>query len=210
MAHAGFPNGIGCTEQDILEKLLADTDLNRRLILDIDGVPIGEMNYRSIADGTAEIGIKICDYNEQDKGFGTVFLTMLINFLFENMGYHTIVLDTNAKNSRAQHVYENIGFRKVALHLNAWRNQLGEWQSSIDYELTRAEFRTKKEEMETSPSLLFHTIRTLYIARSVRAAIICRYVSFSFTNHLQCWSRLLLRPHGIQHLCKYWSWLCTR
>ncbi|MEK5253069.1 GNAT family protein [Paenibacillus sp. FSL F4-0125] len=141
MAHAGFPNGIGCTEQDILEKLLADTDLNRRLILDIDGVPIGEMNYRSIADGTAEIGIKICDYNEQDKGFGTVFLTMLINFLFENMGYHTIVLDTNAKNSRAQHVYENIGFRKVALHLNAWRNQLGEWQSSIDYELTRAEFR---------------------------------------------------------------------
>lgn len=141
MAHAGFPNGIGCTEQDILENLLADTDLNRRLILDIDGVPSGEMNYRTIADGTAEIGIKICDSNAQDKGFGTVFLTMLINFLFVNMGYRIIVLDTNAKNSRAQHVYENIGFRKVALHLNSWRNQLGEWQSSIDYELTRAEFR---------------------------------------------------------------------
>lgn len=124
MAHAGFPNGIGCTEQAILENLLADTDLNRRLILDIEGVPSGEMNYRTIADGTAEIGIKICDSNEQDKGFGTVFLTMLIT-----------------KNSRAQHVYENIGFRKVALHLNSWRNQLGEWQSSMDYELTRAEFR---------------------------------------------------------------------
>jgi RimJ/RimL family protein N-acetyltransferase len=141
MAHAGFPNGIGCTEQEILQNLLTDTDYNRRLILDIDGVPSGEMNYRTIADGIAEIGIKICDSNEQDKGFGTLFLSMLINFLFVNMGYRTIVLDTNAKNARAQHVYENIGFRKVALHLNSRRNQLGEWQSSIDYELTRAEFQ---------------------------------------------------------------------
>lgn len=146
MAHAGFPNGIGCTEQEILEKLLTDTDVNRRLILDIDGVPSGEMNYRTIADGTAEIGIKICDADQQEKGFGTLVLTLLINYLFVNMGYHTIVLDTNAKNTRAQHVYEKIGFRKVALHLNSWRNQLGEWQSSIDYELTKAEFHHNKKQ----------------------------------------------------------------
>ena len=56
------------------------------------------------------------------------------------MKYEAIVLDTNAKNTRAQHVYEKIGFRKVALHLNSWKNQLGEWQSSIDYKITKAEF----------------------------------------------------------------------
>lgn len=141
MAHAGFTNGIGCTEQEIIESLLRDTDLDRRLILNIDGIPSGEMNYRTIADGIAEIGIKICDIKQQDKGFGTQLLIMLIHYLFMNRDYHTIVLDTNTKNIRAQRVYEKIGFRQIALHINSWKDQLGEWQSSIDYQLRKAEFQ---------------------------------------------------------------------
>lgn len=140
MAHAGFPNGIGCTEQEILNSLLTDSDHNRRLIVEVEGIPAGEMNYRTIADGTAGIGVKICDASQQNKGLGTLLLTLLINDLFANKKYEAIVLDTNAKNTRAQHVYEKIGFRKVALHLNSWKNQLGEWQSSIDYKITKAEF----------------------------------------------------------------------
>lgn len=140
MTHAGFPNGIGCTEQEILNSLLTDSDHNRRLIVEVEGVPAGEMNYRAIADSTAEIGVKICDASKQNKGLGTQLLTLLINDLFTNMKYEAIVLDTNAKNTRAQHVYEKLGFRKVALHLNSWKNQLGEWQSSIDYKITKAEF----------------------------------------------------------------------
>ncbi|MGZ9584320.1 GNAT family N-acetyltransferase [Paenibacillus marinisediminis] len=140
MAHAGFPNGIGTTEQQIIENLDTDTDLNRRLILEISGVPVGEMNYRTLADHVAEIGIKICDFNQQEKGFGTTFLMMLINSLFVDMGYHKVILDTNVNNTRAQHVYEKIGLRRVAVRHDSWRNQLGELQSSIDYELTRDEF----------------------------------------------------------------------
>ncbi|UNK19517.1 GNAT family N-acetyltransferase [Paenibacillus sp. N3/727] len=140
MAHAGFPNGIGTTVQDILDKLQTDTDRNRLLILEIDGVPVGEMNYRTVVDNVAEIGIKICDFNQQEKGSGTTFLTVLISFLFMEMGYHKINLDTNVKNTRAQHVYEKIGFRKIAVHIDSWKNQLGELQSSIDYELTREEY----------------------------------------------------------------------
>lgn len=142
MAHAGFPHGIGTTEQAVLELLKADTDDNRRLILEIDGVPAGEMSYRTIAvaESVAEIGIKICHFDQQEKGFGTIFLTMLIRFLFEQMAYRKIILDTNVKNTRAQHVYEKIGFRKVAVRMDSWRNQLGELQSSIDYELTQEEF----------------------------------------------------------------------
>lgn len=140
MAHAGFPNGIGTTEQEVLEELETDTDLNRRLILEIYGDPVGEMNYRTVANNIAEIGIKICDFNQQEKGFGTTFLTMLINSLFVDMEYHKVILDTNMNNIRAQYVYGKIGFRRIAVHHDSWRNQLGEFQSSIDYELTRNEF----------------------------------------------------------------------
>lgn len=72
-AHAGFPNGLGTTEQAIVDSLIADTDRNRRLILEIDGIPVGEMNYRTVAETVAEIGIKICNFSQQEKGFGSQF-----------------------------------------------------------------------------------------------------------------------------------------
>ena len=65
---------------------------------------------------------------------------MLIEELFAR-GYTKIVLDTNLKNERAQHVYEMLGFRKVRVNIDSWRNQLGVLQSSVDYELVPEEFR---------------------------------------------------------------------
>lgn len=65
---------------------------------------------------------------------------MLISFLFNDMDYKKIILDTNAKNKRAQHVYEELGFKKVRVNRDSWKNQLGELQSSIDYELYQEDF----------------------------------------------------------------------
>ncbi|MCI8632925.1 MAG: GNAT family N-acetyltransferase [Lachnospiraceae bacterium] len=136
MAHAGFPNGTGEMPAQITEKISHDADdIHRRLILELDHCPIGEMNYRNIGSYTAEIGIKICDFSKQNRGYGRLFLSMLIDSLFQDMGYQRIILDTNLKNTRAQHVYEALGFRKVRIRENAWRDQLGELQSSVDYEL---------------------------------------------------------------------------
>ncbi len=138
MAHAGFPEGIGTTVPAVIDNLAAEN--NHVLMLKIDGEPVGEMNYRTVAEDSVEIGIKICDPARQEKGYGTGFLKMLIEFLFLQLGYQKIILDTNLKNTRAQHVYEKIGFRKVAVHLDSWKNQLGEPQSSVDYHLTREEY----------------------------------------------------------------------
>lgn len=135
MAHAGFPNGLGTTAEAIAEKISTDTDdTTRRLVIELDGQLIGETNYRNMSDGCAEIGIKICDFSRQEKGLGRILLSMLIRELFR-LGYHKILLDTNLKNTRAQHVYELLGFHKVRVNIDSWKNQLGELQSSVDYEL---------------------------------------------------------------------------
>jgi len=145
MAHAGFPHGLGTTAGKVaLELASDDDDKGRRLILEIDSLPVGEMNYRNKGDKIAEIGIKICDTGKQDKGFGSRFLRMLIDSLFNEMGYEKITLDTNLSNVRAQHVYEGLGFKKVATNLNSWRDQVGELQSSVDYALTRGEYSNRK------------------------------------------------------------------
>ena len=140
MAHAGYPKGTGELAPDIAQKIAGDTDAtHRRLILEVEGWPVGEMSFRNLGDGSAEIGIKICVIPQQEKGYGRVFLSMLIAALFD-MGYEKIVLDTNLRNLRAQHVYEKLGFRKVAVHENAFQDQLGQWQSSVDYELVPPDF----------------------------------------------------------------------
>ncbi len=145
MAHAGYPHGLGTTADEIVLGLASDTDdKGRRLILEIDSLPVGEMNYRNKGSNVAEIGIKICDAEKQEKGFGSLFLMMLIESLFNEMGYEKIILDTNLNNTRAQHVYEKLGFRKIATNLNSWRNQVGELQSSVDYMLTKGEYLNKK------------------------------------------------------------------
>lgn len=94
----------------------------------------------TINENTAQIGIKICDFSKQNKGYGKILLSMLIFSLFNDMGYNKIILDTNVKNKRAQHVYEELGFRKIQIRENIWRDQLGELQSCVDYELFKKDF----------------------------------------------------------------------
>ena len=75
MAHAGYPNGTGEKAAHIAQKIAKDDDAtHRRLILEAAGTPIGEMNYRNLNDGSAEIGIKICEMDRQEKGYGRKFL----------------------------------------------------------------------------------------------------------------------------------------
>jgi len=141
MAHAGFPDGIKTSEEVIAQSLLKDTDeVHRRLILMVDEVAIGEMNVRNMGDHTAEIGIKICDFSRHNQGLGKKFLSMLIQFLFEEMGYKRIILDTNVKNLAAQRVYGSLGFTNLGVRENAWEDQRGELQSSIDYQLIPEDF----------------------------------------------------------------------
>nr|WP_310601992.1 GNAT family N-acetyltransferase [Anaerosporobacter sp.] len=140
MAHAGFPNGLGIAAEEIEKELEHDSDeTGRRLIIEDNGILIGEMSYRNLGESTAEIGIKICDATKQEKGYGKILLRLLINKLF-SMGYEQIVLDTNLNNKRAQHVYEELGFEKVRVNIDSWTDQLGVKQSSVDYKLYREQF----------------------------------------------------------------------
>lgn len=152
MAHAGFPNGLGTNEEKVQKQIAADSDDTRRhLVIWYDGNRIGEMSYANLGDSleetgedtienrTADIGIKICNSIFQEKGLGKIVLSMLIRELFSR-GYTKIVLDTNLKNKRAQHVYERLGFQKVNIRMDAWIDQVGEKQSVVDYELTKEHF----------------------------------------------------------------------
>ena len=134
MAHAGFPNGLGTTEEEVMKGLYYGC-----LVIEENDLLIGECNYRNVSNSVAEIGIKICETGCQNRGVGKKVLSMLIGWLFQN-GYSKIVLDTNLANTRAQHVYESLGFCRVRTNMDSWTDQLGRLQSSIDYALVEKDF----------------------------------------------------------------------
>lgn len=134
MAHAGFPHGLGITEDAIVAKLRPGL-----LVIEENGRLIGECNYRKLDNARAEIGIKICETDCQNRGVGRVALCMLICWLFDS-GFRKVILDTNLENKRAQRVYESLGFQRIRVNYDSWTDQLGNRQSSVDYELTEADF----------------------------------------------------------------------
>lgn len=141
MAHAGFPKGLGTSTNNVEKQISEDVaGINERLIIEMEGVPSGEMSYRKVGTEIVEIGIKICDSSSRERGYGKCLLSMLIGYLFNDLGYKKIVLDTNLNNHRAQHVYEDLGFKKLRVNKDAWTDQVGQLQSSVDYELIKENF----------------------------------------------------------------------
>jgi RimJ/RimL family protein N-acetyltransferase len=138
MAHAGFPDGLDITDEEITQNLALNDDLFV-LIIEAGGVAVGEMNYKDYGE-IAGIGIKICDSALHGKGYGVRFVNMLIGELF-GRGYQKIIVDADLENIRAQKTYEKVGFVQVARHENSWTDQMGQSRGHIDYELTRADWR---------------------------------------------------------------------
>ena len=141
MAHAGFHYGTGETPSQISQRLLANQNgPHHRYILEYKEIPIGEMSYQDLDSHIAEIGIKICNETYQDMGLGRLFLSMMIEYLFEEQGFARIVLDTNQKNHRARHIYERLGFRQQRIRPDAFRDDTGVWQTVVDYALEPCDF----------------------------------------------------------------------
>ena len=142
MAHAGLPNGLDVTDEHIAAQIADTTSNNHLLIIEIGGEAVGETHYRDMSCGVAQIGMKICEPTQQEKGYGTRLYTMLMGELFGPLGFEKTILSTNPNNLRARHVYKNkLGFREVGIDVDSWQDQLGELQSSVHYEMRRDEFR---------------------------------------------------------------------
>ena len=128
-------------ENDLIPYWVYDLNCGEKQeIIEYNNKPIGEMNYIRMDEKACEMGIKICEADMQNRGIGKLVLSLFIKGLFEELGYDKICLDTNLNNKRAQHVYEQLGFQKVRVNLDSWKDQLGNLQSSVEYELVRDTF----------------------------------------------------------------------
>ncbi|MDR2531657.1 MAG: GNAT family N-acetyltransferase [Oscillospiraceae bacterium] len=120
--------------QNKSQVLFCSDDTFQLLITEVDGKPAGEMNFSNMGNKTAQLGIIINDASMRNKGYGTRFLSMLIEHLLMVLGYEKIILDVAFDNRRARHVYEKLGFREKRIKHES---------NVVDYELTREEFLSR-------------------------------------------------------------------
>ncbi|WP_042274589.1 GNAT family N-acetyltransferase [[Clostridium] dakarense] len=84
--------------------------------------PIGEVNYcdYDARNQKAELGIKICELDEQGNGKGKDALYHFIDFMFKFLNLNKIELTTMEDNKRAQSLYEKFGFKKIGVIREAY------------------------------------------------------------------------------------------
>jgi RimJ/RimL family protein N-acetyltransferase len=84
---------------------------------------------------TAEIGIFIGDRDFLGKGYGTEAMKLLIQFAFDYLNIHSILLRVFSYNERAHACYRKVGFREIG----AWKESLvqkGKRHDTIFMEIT--------------------------------------------------------------------------
>ena len=75
-------------------------------------IPVGSVYFRNIdkKNNSAEFGIFIGEENARGKGIGTEATRLFVDYGFENLGLHRIMLRVLKQNDAALKSYQNAGF----------------------------------------------------------------------------------------------------
>lgn len=117
-----------------------------------DLTPIGEINYNSYdsRNQKAEFGIKICDKNEQSKGYGEDALNHFIDFMFKNLNLNKIELTTMIDNIRAQNMYKKLGFKEIGIIRKAYfDSRYGDFSDVLYMDLLKGEWDEKNKNIKS-------------------------------------------------------------
>jgi RimJ/RimL family protein N-acetyltransferase len=123
MEHASFVFGTMQSKESIRKNIINEIENysvfpeKKRFIICNKATlePIGEINYVDwdARNQKCEFGIKICEIDQQGKGYGKDALYHFIDFLFRTLNLNKIELTSMIDNIRAHNLYKKLGFKEI-------------------------------------------------------------------------------------------------
>jgi len=101
-------------ERQFLESMAGGDGHNFTIVLRDGDRPIGHIRLLewNPVSRSAELGIFIGEAEDRSKGYGAEAIRLLLDFGFNTLGLHNIMLHVNADNVRAIACYKKCGFRE--------------------------------------------------------------------------------------------------
>ena len=134
-----WPSATDDDVRDLVHNRDPDADV---WLVEVDGRVVGMIQaYEETDPMYRHAGIDIVLHPDvHGQGVGPEAIRVLARHLFDDRGHHRIVIDPNAANSRAIHVYEKVGFRRVGvLREYEWDASLDRWTDGVLMDLLRGE-----------------------------------------------------------------------
>jgi RimJ/RimL family protein N-acetyltransferase len=159
MEHATFPFGT-MQSKEAIKKSIADEIIGqdmfptrkRYMICHKSTMkPIGEINYGnwSARNQSCEFGIKICEVDEQGKGYGQDALYHFIDFMFRTLNLNKIELTSMIDNKRAHKLYKKLGFREIGtIRDGFFDSRTGSFMDVLYMDLLKKEWMEIKDKVE--------------------------------------------------------------
>lgn len=135
------PKSLQEMEQEFDDRLAEGAADAARLVIDVEGRPIGDINLFHINERnrTAHAGMGIWHRADRGKGYGFDALRTLMRWAFMHQNLHRIELSVDPENAAAIRIYEKCGFvlegRRREQHFDN-----GAWHDELVMGLLRADF----------------------------------------------------------------------
>ncbi|KRN25234.1 hypothetical protein FC75_GL000787 [Lacticaseibacillus camelliae DSM 22697 = JCM 13995] len=133
MAPVGFPEGISKTTDQIAATVARDMarpGAGWDIIL-LDDRPIGEFIYSMKTSDALTFDITIGDFSCQQNGFGSQVLREHLPIVARAQGAKHVVIEVDAANEVALHVYAKVSFKQDPHQAVSWRDSRGQIHEAV-------------------------------------------------------------------------------
>ena len=113
------------------------TEGGRPFLLYVDGVLMGDADFRNIEESTGEFAIMIGGRASQGRGLGTRFALMLHLFGYDVLGLERIYISVIPANAASRRLFERLGYR---LDDSAEARELIDDETDLTMSLARSAF----------------------------------------------------------------------
>jgi RimJ/RimL family protein N-acetyltransferase len=136
---AMMSNTVAFKAADVVDHIaLLQAKGERPFLLERDGILVGDADFRHLTATDAEFAILVGRRDEQGKGMGTRFATLLHAFAFFGLGLEQLFVSIIPENEPSQRLFLRLGYARDD---GAAARRFADEESDLTYSLGRADFQ---------------------------------------------------------------------